>query len=63
MQPGNSPNGASAQPPTTGNTHGALGYSNMQLSSAPNGAKGSFIRSQKNTVKLESGTILLLRVS
>jgi len=56
-------NGGSALPPITGNTQGVMGYSNMQLASAPSGAKGSVISSQKNNVKLESGTFILLRVT
>jgi hypothetical protein len=47
--------------PITGNTQGVLGISDLTLSSA-NPAQGSVITSGKNNVKLESGTLMLLRV-
>lgn len=52
-----------ANPPITGNTQGVVGIPNLSLSSAPNGAQGSVITSDKNNVKLESGTMLLLKVN
>lgn len=53
---------AKANPPITTHTQGVVGISNMSLSSGPNGAQGSVVSSDKNNVKLESGTLMLLRV-
>ena len=53
---------AKATPPITTHTQGVVGISNMTLSSGPNGAQGSVVSSEKNNVKLESGTLMLLRV-
>lgn len=48
--------------PITGNTQGVLGIPDMTLSSTAGGAQGSLVTSGKNNVKLESGTLMLLRV-
>jgi hypothetical protein len=59
-------NGAPAnnpQTPITANTQGVVGFSNLTLSAAPNPAKGSVVGSEKGNVKLESGTLMLLRVN
>jgi hypothetical protein len=53
----------SARPPITGNTQGVVGISNLKLESAPNAAQGSVLSSEKNNVKVESGTMLLLKVN
>jgi len=50
-------------PPITGNTQGVVGFSNLKLSPAANSAQGSLISSEKSNVKLESGTLVLLRVN
>jgi hypothetical protein len=50
------------RPPVTGNTQGVVGISNLKLEAAQNAAQGSLMRSEKNNVKLESGTFMLLRV-
>jgi hypothetical protein len=50
-----------AHEPITGNTQGVLGIPDLTLSSA-NTAQGSVITSGKNNVKLESGTLMLLKV-
>jgi hypothetical protein len=55
------PSGSSAAP-ITGNTKGVVGISNLTLSTAE-GAQGSVITSDKNNVKLDSGTFMLLRVN
>lgn len=60
--PANASTAANSGPPITGNTKGVLGYSHLKLSTAANAADVSVIRSEKN-VKLDSGTLLLLRVS
>lgn len=52
-----------AAPALTANTQGVVGMSDMKLSSAANSNNGSVISSEKSNVKLESGTLLLLRVS
>ena len=44
-------------------TQGVIGISNVTLSPAPGGAQGSVMTSEKSNVKLESGTVLLLRVN
>lgn len=55
--------GNGAHEPVTGNTQGVLGIPNMTLSSgAGNAAQGSVVTSEKNNVKLESGTMMLLKV-
>jgi hypothetical protein len=55
------PNGA--RPPITGTTQGVIGISNLKLESAQNAAQGSVLTSEKNNVKVESGTMLLLKVT
>lgn len=53
-----------ARPPITGNTQGVVGIPDLKLmTSAPNAAQGSLVSSEKNNVKLESGTFMLLRVN
>jgi hypothetical protein len=50
--------------PITANTQGVVGMSNLKLVTAPPDAtQGSLVSSEKNNVKLESGTIMLLRVN
>jgi hypothetical protein len=51
------------QPPITAQTQGVIGISNLTLSPPANGAQGSVMTSEKNNVKLESGTMLLLKVN
>lgn len=56
--------GANAgRPPITAQTQGVIGISNLTLSPPSNGAQGSVMTSEKNNVKLESGTMLLLKVN
>lgn len=73
QSPTNSNTGSSATPaedrtenaahqPITGETQGVLGIPDLTLSSA-NTAQGSVISSGKNNVKLESGTLMLLKVT
>lgn len=62
--PGNSPASTSSRPPITANTQGVIGISNLTLdSAAPNPSQGSLLTSDKNNVKIESGTMLLLKVN
>ena len=66
MPSGDSSGGNSAtasRPQITGNTQGMVGFSNMKLAAAPDASQGSVVSSEKNNVKLESGTLMLLRVS
>jgi hypothetical protein len=60
--PANTSTATNSQPPITGNTKGVVGYSHLKLSTAASAADVSVISSEKN-VKLDSGTLLLLRVS
>ncbi|HXJ87214.1 MAG TPA: hypothetical protein VMS18_10385 [Candidatus Binatia bacterium] len=54
----------SARPAITGDTQGVIGMSDLKLeSSSQNSQQGSVLTSEKNNVKIEKGTLLLLRVS
>jgi hypothetical protein len=64
------PNGGSGQdanagkrPAINGQTQGVIGIQNLTLSPNSNAKQGSTLTSEKNNVKLESGTMLLLRVN
>jgi hypothetical protein len=48
--------------PITGNIQGVLGFENLKLSTG-DVKQGSVLTSEKNNVKLESGTLMLLRVN
>jgi hypothetical protein len=55
---------APARAPITAQTQGVVGISNLKLEPASqNGSQGSVVSSDKNNVKLESGTMMLLRVN
>jgi hypothetical protein len=56
--------GNAARPPITAETKGVVGISNLKLedAGAPS-TQGSVVTSDKNNVKLDSGTLLLLRVN
>lgn len=53
----------SPRPPITAKTQGVIGISNLSLSPNPTSTQGSVLSSEKNNVKLDSGTMLLLRVT
>lgn len=55
--------GSNPRQPITGNTQGVVGIPNLTLSPAQDTAQGSVVSSEKNNVKLESGTFMLLRVN
>jgi hypothetical protein len=55
-------NKASA-PTITERTQGVVGFSHMNLETPRNPAQPSVISSEKNNVKLENGTLMLLRVN
>jgi hypothetical protein len=53
-----------ARPPINAQTQGVIGISDLALTStAANAGEGSVMTSEKNNVKIEGGTMLLLRVS
>jgi hypothetical protein len=53
-----------ARPPITASTQGVIGMPDLKLeASGQNASQGSVVSSEKSNVKLESGTMLLLRVS
>jgi len=55
--------GKSSRPAITAQTEGVVGISDLKLvRAASNAADGSVVSSEKNNVKLESGTMMLLRV-
>jgi hypothetical protein len=63
---GNTPSDAQTKvrPPITAQTQGVVGISNLTLAPlATNSSQGSVVTSEKNNVKLESGTMMLLRVN
>jgi len=51
------------RPPINAQTRGVVGDSNLTLAAASSGTQGSMLTSEKNNVKLESGTMLLLKVN
>jgi hypothetical protein len=55
--------GGTSQPQITANTQGVVGISDMKLSTAGETNQGSVVSSEKNNVKLENGTLMLLRVN
>lgn len=68
----NYPSGGGSEPPAqandrpqiTGNTQGVIGMSDVKLESpSQNSQQGSVLTSEKNNVKIEKGTVLLLRVN
>jgi hypothetical protein len=55
---------AKARPPITGDTQGVIGMPDVNLeTSAQNAAQGSVVTSDKNNLKIEKGTLMLLRVN
>ncbi|MGA9511901.1 MAG: hypothetical protein WBV55_25000 [Candidatus Sulfotelmatobacter sp.] len=62
--PSNTGTAKSSRPPITAQTQGVVGISDLTLSPpASNSTEGSVVTSEKNNVKLESGTMMLLRVN
>lgn len=62
-QPGGDSSGASPRRSITANTQGIVGIPNYVLSTPGDAAQGSVVTSEKNNVKLETGTLMLLRVN
>ncbi len=54
---------AAPRPQINAQTQGVIGISNLNLSPNSNAKAGTMMSSEKNNVKLESGTMLLLRVN
>jgi hypothetical protein len=52
-----------ARPAITGSTQGVVGISDVQLAKAANTTDGSVVSSDKNNVKVVSGTLMLLKVN
>ncbi|MGA8502001.1 MAG: hypothetical protein WB683_10660 [Candidatus Sulfotelmatobacter sp.] len=62
--PSDTQTGTSTRPRITAQTEGVVGISDLTLtSSSPTANQGSLLSSEKNNVKLESGTLMLLRVN
>jgi hypothetical protein len=61
--PNNSQPGTNSNAQINGQTQGVVGISNLKLSAGASGTQGSVLSSEKNNVKLDSGTVLLLKVS
>lgn len=57
------PSGSDSRPQITGNTQGVIGFSDLKLASPTDASQGTVMTSDKNNVKLESGTMMLLRVN
>jgi hypothetical protein len=52
------------RPPITGNTQGVIGMSDVRLEAgSQNSQQGSLLTSEKNNIKIEKGTFMLLRVN
>lgn len=54
---------AGDRPPITGNTQGVIGMSDVKLEAGAQNSQGSVLTSEKSNVKIEKGTMLLLRVN
>lgn len=61
--PSDSPTGTRATPQITSQTQGVIGMSHVSLSQGGTGTQASVVSSDKNNVKLESGTLLILKVN
>jgi hypothetical protein len=61
--PGDSQSAKNSRPEITADTKGVIGISNLNLNAPADAAQGSVLTSDKNNVKLESGTMMLLKVS
>lgn len=56
-------NNNSPHPAITGQTQGVVGFSHLKLETPSNPTQASVISSEKNNVKLDHGTLMLLRVN
>ena len=62
-EPAGSNGASSAHQAITANTQGVVGMPDMKLSTAGEGTLGSVVTSEKKNVKLDSGTLMLLKVN
>jgi hypothetical protein len=62
-EPATNTTNSSAHQPITGKTEGVLGIEHLNLATGSAATQGSVLSSDKNNVKLEGGTMLLLRVN
>jgi hypothetical protein len=62
-QPGDDSSVSQPRPPINQKTQGVVGFDHLSLAPAPDADQGSLVTSDKNNVKLEDGTLLLLRVN
>ncbi|HLK34526.1 MAG TPA: hypothetical protein VKT29_15630, partial [Terriglobales bacterium] len=60
--PANAPTGRSNVPALNANSRGAIGMPNVTLSPEASPTQGSMISSSRGNVKLDGGTLLVLRV-
>lgn len=58
-----SANGGNGNPNITAQTRGVVGLADYSLSTPANATQGSVVSSEKGNVKLENGTLMLLRVN
>jgi hypothetical protein len=56
-------NAGSQVPAITGHTQGVVGFSHLKLETPSNPAQPSVLSSEKDNVKLQNGTLMLLRVN
>jgi hypothetical protein len=65
LPPSEEPNSTASKvrQPITANTQGIVGLSNYKLQTSGDEKQGSVVSSEKDNVKLESGTLMLLRVN
>lgn len=54
--------GRGGAPPITANSHGVIGIPNLTLNPQPSPTEGSILTSSRGNVKLDSGTLMVLRV-
>lgn len=55
--------GGNQPPAITSHTQGVVGFSHLELSTPSDPMQASVISSEKNNVKLENGTLMLLRIN
>jgi len=60
---GSAPTANNPRPQITASTQGVIGQADYKLSTPGDSSQGSVVTSEKGNVKLEGGTMLLLRVS
>jgi hypothetical protein len=61
--PADAQSGGNQHQPITGNSQGVFGFPDLKLSTTANTTQGSVVSSENNNVKLDTGTLILLRVN